>query len=244
MVTDKLTLVTSALAAASLLVAALAGVGHRFGWWHFYTGFVLFIGAAIAGVIAIAITLFGMMRGGSVVPFFPTRAAILLCASPAAVLFAFWYWQTRSVPPIHDITTDTQNPPAFQAVLAFRAGAPNPSKYGGAEIAAQQRRAYPDIKSLRLSNSTARAFAAAQAAVQDMGWEIVAADETAGRIEATDTTFWFGFKDDVVVRIVPSNGGSLIDVRSVSRAGRSDVGTNAKRIRTFLERLSDHSKKP
>jgi len=101
----------------------------------------------------------------------------------------------------------------FEAVPAFRAGAPNPSEYGGAEVAA------------------------ARDTVQDLGWEIVAADEATGRIEATDTTFWFGFKDDIVVRIVSSNGGSLIDVRSVSREGRSDAGTNAKRIRNFLDKL-------
>lgn len=240
--THKLTLLASALAAASLLVAAIAGIGHRLDWWHFYTGFVLFIGAAIAGIAAIAITLIGIARGGNVPPFSLAHAAVMLCALPAVVLFAYWFWHVRSVPPIHDITTDTQNPPAFHAVLTHRVGAPNPSEYGGMEVAAQQRRAYPDIGSLRLAVSTAHASAAARETVRDMGWEIVAADETAGRIEATDTTFWFGFKDDVVIRIVPSNGGSLIDVRSVSREGRSDLGTNARRIRTFLVRLSGRIK--
>jgi uncharacterized protein (DUF1499 family) len=71
-----------------------------------------------------------------------------------------------------------------------------------------------------------------------MGWEIVAADSAAMRIEATATTRWFGFKDDVVVRIQPADSGSRIDVRSVSRVGRSDVGTNAKRIRSYLDRLT------
>jgi uncharacterized protein (DUF1499 family) len=70
-----------------------------------------------------------------------------------------------------------------------------------------------------------------------MGWDIVAADAPAGRIEATATTRWFGFKDDVVVRIEPAGEGSRIDVRSVSRVGGSDVGTNAKRIRAYLRRL-------
>ena len=70
-----------------------------------------------------------------------------------------------------------------------------------------------------------------------MGWEIVDANPGQGRIEATDATFWFGFKDDMVVRVAPTETGSRVDVRSLSRVGRSDVGTNAKRIRAFLARL-------
>ena len=71
-----------------------------------------------------------------------------------------------------------------------------------------------------------------------MGWQIVDANAREGRIEATATTFWFGFKDDVVVRIVPAPGGSRVDVRSVSRVGVSDVGANAKRVRDFLQKLA------
>jgi len=70
-----------------------------------------------------------------------------------------------------------------------------------------------------------------------MGGELVASDPVAGRIEATDTTFWFGFKDDIVVRVAPAPGGSRVDVRSTSRVGLSDVGTNAARIRKYLRAL-------
>ena len=70
-----------------------------------------------------------------------------------------------------------------------------------------------------------------------MGWEIVAANAEEGRIEATDTTLWFGFKDDVVVRIQARDDESLLDVRSVSRVGKSDVGTNAQRIRAYLRKF-------
>ena len=70
-----------------------------------------------------------------------------------------------------------------------------------------------------------------------MGWEIVASDPKSLRIEATDTTPWFGFKDDVVVRLANSPSGSKIDVRSVSRVGKSDVGTNARRIKAYLDRV-------
>jgi uncharacterized protein (DUF1499 family) len=67
-----------------------------------------------------------------------------------------------------------------------------------------------------------------------MGWDVVAVDAGRGRTEATDTTRWFRFKDDVVVRVTPSGNGARVDVRSKSRVGRSDVGTNARRIRTYL----------
>ncbi|HEU0306092.1 MAG TPA: DUF1499 domain-containing protein, partial [Lysobacter sp.] len=77
----------------------------------------------------------------------------------------------------------------------------------------------------------------AQQVARDMGWELVAADATAGRIEATDTTLWFGFKDDIVVRVEAEGSGSRIDVRSLSRVGKSDVGTNAKRIHAYLQAL-------
>jgi len=94
---------------------------------------------------------------------------------------------------------------------------------------------------LLLPMPAAQAFTAAVQTAEALGWEVVAADPVAGRLEATDTTFWFGFKDDIVVRIRSQPDGSRVDVRSVSRVGRSDVGTNARRIREFLRRLGPSS---
>jgi uncharacterized protein (DUF1499 family) len=141
-------------------------------------------------------------------------------------------------PPIHDITTDTQEPPEYVAVLPLRVTVPNTTEYGGEKIASQQRAAYPDLQPLVLNVPPHEAFDRAHATVREMGWELVAADATAGRIEATDTTFWFGFKDDVVIRVRPADGGSRVDVRSLSRVGVGDAGTNAKRIRAYLDALS------
>jgi uncharacterized protein (DUF1499 family) len=64
--------------------------------------------------------------------------------------------------------------------------------------------------------------------------KIESTDIAAGLVEATATTFWFGFKDDVVVRVVANAAGSRIDIRSVSRVGQSDIGANAARIEKFL----------
>jgi uncharacterized protein (DUF1499 family) len=143
-----------------------------------------------------------------------------------------------SRPGIHDITTDTEQPPQYVAVLPLRANAPNKTEYPGESVAARQREAYPDVQPLTLDVAPPQAFDRALAVVREMGWALVEADAATGRIEATDTTFWFGFKDDVVVRVRPTGtGGSRIDVRSLSRVGGGDAGTNAKRIREFLAAL-------
>jgi uncharacterized protein (DUF1499 family) len=140
---------------------------------------------------------------------------------------------------IHDITTDTENPPEFASILPLRKDASNPAEYGGPEIAAKQHAAYPDIRPLAVGISPSRAYEAALAAARRMNWQIVEGSPSERRIEAVATTRWFGFKDDIVIRISPAaNGGSILDIRSLSRVGLSDLGTNARRIRTFLKTFS------
>jgi uncharacterized protein (DUF1499 family) len=224
-------------AISAVLLLLMSGLGHRFGWWPYRTGFELlrwasYVGIA-AGVLALVALAIPSVRSGS--------ARLLAAALVVSIAVAFvpWQWQQRaqSVPRIHDITTDTSNPPQFVAVLPLRAGAPNTATYGGKEIADLQQKGYPDIQPLMVSAPPGVAFGWAKDAAESMGWEIVAADAGAGRIEATATTLWFGFKDDIVVRVSPAGQGSRIDVRSVSRVGRSDIGTNAKRIREYLAKL-------
>ena len=164
--------------------------------------------------------------------------ALGLVIGLAAVWVVFsWLQMARSVPPIHDITTDTENPPQFVAILPLRKRAPNSAESGGPELAAQQRGGYPDLGPAMLPVAPSEAFDQALAAARKMGWQMIDADAQDLRIEATATTRWFGFKDDVVIRITPTEEGSRIDVRSVSRVGKSDIGTNAKRIREFLKQL-------
>ena len=141
------------------------------------------------------------------------------------------------LPYIHDVTTDTERPPEFAALRAVRERSPNGAAYGGPEVAAQQKQGYPDIVPVLLPMPPDRALARAEAAARALGWEIVATAPAEGRIEATATTRWFGFKDDIVVRVTPAPGGSQVDIRSVSRVGRSDLGANARRIRAFLAAL-------
>jgi len=230
-------LVLLALVAAALLL--LAGPGSRMQWWEFRTGFELmrwatYLGLAVAAVSLIALLVPRLRRHSS------GSLVLALVVALAVVVMPLQGMRTaRSVPPIHDISTDTADPPLFQAILPLRTDAANGSDYAGEEVAAQQRQAYPDVQPLRLPVDPGQAFARALQAAEASGWEIVASDPAAGRIEATDTTFWFGFKDDVVVRVRADGQGSVIDVRSMSRVGRSDVGKNASRIREYLSMIED-----
>jgi uncharacterized protein (DUF1499 family) len=226
-----------ALALGAGLLLLVAGPGHRLGLWDYRTGFTL-IGAASYGAIAAGVlAIFALAIPALRAHWAGTLVAALIVAATTAYLPWQWRSQAQSVPRIHDISTDTDNPPPFVAVLPRRAGAPNPAAYGGKEIAEQQRKGYPDIQPRMLALAPPAAFARAREAAQGMGWEIVAADPAAGRLEATDTTSWFGFKDDIVIRVAPAGGGSRVDVRSKSRVGRSDMGMNAKRVRAYLAKL-------
>jgi uncharacterized protein (DUF1499 family) len=106
-------------------------------------------------------------------------------------------------------------------------------------MAAAQRAAYPDLRPLAVDRAPADAFDSALAAAREMGWQIIATDAALGRIEATASTPWFGFNDDVVIRVTSvEGGGSRIDIRSASRIGRGDLGANARRIRAYLAKVA------
>ncbi|MDO8426902.1 MAG: DUF1499 domain-containing protein [Deltaproteobacteria bacterium] len=229
------------LAALSAFAAASAGVGTRLGFWDFRTGFAILRFAAYGGLTAALFSIIMFLtalalRG----PASILAVSVLAFIIGGAVIYvpASRWRESHRVPAIHDITTDTENPPQLKAVLPLRKNAQNPSEYGGPDIAKKQQAAYPDIKPLILPLDKDSAFEKALRSARALGWEIVEANKGEGRIEATDKTFWFGFKDDIVVRITPLGIGSAkIDVRSVSRVGRSDIGTNAKRIRRYLALL-------
>jgi uncharacterized protein (DUF1499 family) len=202
------------------------------------TAFTLLRWAAYVGLAGAVTALIAGMLGYWQRKRVATALALvaLLAGLTAGAIPYTWQRRAQSVPPIHDITTDLDNPPAFDAIVPLRASAPN-SLDRPPVLATQQREGYPDLAPATVSLPPAQAFDRALAIAQEAGWEIVTADPAAGRIEATDTTFWFGFKDDVAVRLTPWGAGTRVDVRSVSRVGRSDVGTNARRIRAFLDAL-------
>lgn len=223
-----------------LTVAALivAGPGYRMQIIELSLAFKLTLAAAGLAILALLLGLAAMALGRHHPPRrWGAMAGVLVGALIVAQLGS-WYVKAKSVPAIHDITTNTLEPPVFDAIAPLRATAPNPISYAGAEVAREQLSAYPDIKTLTFSADVAAVTLAAGVAAERLGWEVIALDATSGHLEATDTTFWYGYKDDIVVRVRPDNTGSLVDVRSKSRVGKSDLGTNANRIREFTQLLS------
>ncbi|HZP86868.1 MAG TPA: DUF1499 domain-containing protein [Burkholderiales bacterium] len=225
------------LAVLCVLAAMASGLGYRAGFWHFRTGFLVLRSAAFAALAAGVIALLGIIlsRGA--------RRALIAGAIGVVIALAFvyvpWQWKRTldALPYIHDITTDTDNPPAFVAAEKLRKEGDHPVAYDGPEVAAQQKQAYPDIAPLITPASKDKVFAAAQRVIENMGMKLTGADLASGRLEATDTSFWYGFTDDFVVRITEAAQGTRVDVRSKSRVGRSDLGQNAKRVRAFLAKL-------
>jgi uncharacterized protein (DUF1499 family) len=234
-----LALVSLGVSLIGLILLGIAGPAYRLGLplataftllqWGAYVG----IAGAAGGLVTLIWARWRGRRFGSALALLALVTGLIAAGIPYQ-----WQRRARSLPAIHDISTDLENPPEFQAVVPLRADAPNTLERPP-QLAAQQRDAYPDLAPVTLSVPPKEAFTRALAVAQEKGWEIVNADQSGGRIEATDTTRWFGFKDDVAVRLTAWGAGTRVDVRSVSRLGRGDVGTNARRIDEYLDSLQD-----
>jgi len=243
-----LALIALLLGIIAALMVVLAGPGTKMGWWDFRTGLgTLFKYGAYLGIAAMVVAIVAMLlarrgrRGGTI----GTAAAGLLLGLLAFGMPWGFRHKAQGVPPIHDITTDWVNPPQLVQSKALRDSADlhlNTAEYPGDSIAAQQRKAYPDIRPVMLAMRPEQAYAAVLRTARDMGWDEVDANRDRMAVEAVATTSWFGFKDDVVIRVTPASGISRVDMRSVSRVGRSDVGANAARIRDFVAKLKANYK--
>ncbi|MDH3460730.1 MAG: DUF1499 domain-containing protein [Burkholderiaceae bacterium] len=226
------------LSLACGIMVLVAGPGYRMAWWSFVTGIQTIRWAATFALVAAALGLIVVpmaLRANARRSLQVAMAGALVGLVVATPPIVLWL-RAQHLPRIHDISTDTDNPPPFVAVVPLRLDADNPVAYQ-AGTAAQQQQAYPDVAPLVLKVLPAQAFARAGQAVQAMGWTMVAVSPQDLRIEATDSSPLFGFKDDVVVRVSSHPAGSRVDVRSQSRVGVSDIGVNAKRIRSFLKRI-------
>ena len=232
--------ITLGVAVFALVLLLASGPGTKAGLWPWTTALGFFKYAAYCGIAAavaalLLVVLLAVPRW-RVRPWVPVLALCIALAAlaPPMILLS----KAKSLPLIHDVSTDVADPPAFVALLEARRQAPNGAAYGGPTVAAAQAQGYPDIKPILVKGAPREVMQRAIDAARALGWEVVASDATAGRIEATDTTAFFGFKDDIVVRIRAQGDASRVDVRSVSRVGLSDVGANAKRIREFRARLT------
>jgi hypothetical protein len=239
------------LSLGGVAAALVAAVGSGTGLWHFRIGFAVlryaFYAVAAGGVLALMAIGVGLSRR--------THPGKLNFVSLAvALMFSAYLLQlvatARSVPAIHDATTNLEDPPAFTALSVRADNLDNVPDEGQPELArldpesrwkAIHRRAYGDLRTLRLPAGVAETTDRAASLARSRGWEIARVDRSAGIVEATATSRFFRFKDDVVVRIRPDpqrSGSSIVDIRSISRVGGSDVGVNAKRIRGFLRDLT------
>ena len=240
----KQTLIALGSGTVAVIVFPLLALGRVAGLWD---APIVLIGLAFlitfAGMLtAIIMGIRGILKRGDR-PWDDPNVRGRLVALALGILIAIPVFSFLQVgftsPPIHDISTDTNNPPKFVSLLAEResTNAPNSADYDP-EVGAQQRKGYPDLGPLDLPVSADQAFRIALEAVSDMDWRLAAAVPEEGRIEAVDVTFWSGFIDDVVIRLTPlSETETRVDVRSLSRVGGSDVGKNAARIHEYLEHL-------
>ncbi|HEX8443112.1 MAG TPA: DUF1499 domain-containing protein [Allosphingosinicella sp.] len=240
-----------ALSVGAVLAALIGAVGSAQEAWHFRVGFAVlrysFFIAIAGGVLAVAAIL--LMRDR---PRPRRRWAIVL-----ALLFGFGfagyvgkqYVTARTLPAIHDISTDLEDLPEFRALPVRADNLENVPVEGRPALAAMEpeerwkalhREAYGDLEPISVPWSVRETIGRAQTVAEKNGWEIVHFDPARGTLEATDTTLFFRFKDDVVIRARPDperKGRTLVDMRSISRIGGSDVGTNARRIREYLKDL-------
>jgi uncharacterized protein (DUF1499 family) len=239
------------LGLAAPVIALIGALGSAWGFWGFGRGFLGLAGAFVLAVLAVAIGAGIGARNkkkGIAAPKLYRWAGMAIGLGMIAwlanlAILAF------TVPAIHDISTDLADPPQFQ-MLALRPdnwdavpGADDSSMKG---MGPQQRwevihrNSYADIRTVRINQPMAEVVMKAERLAKNRGWAVAVADQAQGRMEATDTSTFFRFKDDVVLRVraTEDGKGSVVDMRSVSRVGVSDLGMNAKRVRTFLADLS------
>lgn len=229
-------LILAVLAAGLLLVGP---IGYRVGVLPLRVGLLLPVAGlliavldALAGLVALAFVFRPQWKAARVPALHGLGVSLLVVAVIGMQLV-----NGTSAPPIHDVSTDLDDPPEFVAVVALRQPGDNDLAFDREALAEATRKAYPWVHPIETELDPPAALARARDVAKDLGWKIVAEDPS-GRLEATDTTFWYGFKDDIVVRVRPSNGGSRVDVRSASRLGVSDLGLNARRIGTFIEHFT------
>lgn len=246
---SKSALLAKIVALGSLLVAML-GVGlAKVGLVSPENGFGLFAGGLGPGaVLSILLGLFALWRTGRKVGKSGRRNAVagLLIGLFLLGLLLGKVASTPSTAPIHDITTNPLDPPMFDLLARHPDNLDRDLAYPhGAENTAQlQAEHYPEVGPIELELPPGAAFERALEAVESLGWTVAQADPERGLIEATEQSGWFRFVDDVVIRIRPANEldpepGSVVDLRSTSRVGVSDLGANAARIRAFAEQLRD-----
>lgn len=223
---------------AAILLLLATGVGYQKGAFDLMQAFNLLRIGALLGIAGAGFSIFFILWQR---PEGVNLAVIAVSAMLGITAFYMPYRQlllSQRLPAIHDITTDISNPPEFVAIARVRTSMHNPVTYDGPEVAALQQQFYPDIRTVMFPHSTEVVFDASLRLVEELNWRLADTNAEQGRIEATVTSRWFGFKDDVVIRLTQAGGMTMVDVRSKSRVGITDVGSNAQHIREFINALN------
>jgi hypothetical protein len=245
----------AALAAlvVALLLAAAAVISVRLNLLPFGTGLELMLPATLLGLLALAAALAWLWQAARRNAGEGKRAA--LTALAGALLFLYFplssAWYGLSLPPIADVSTDTDNPPRFVALASSRGPAMNPLRFDGQAMIAwrgeQRTVSYVlhEYKNGEITRPNPRFFPHAEAPVKTlfwrsfetakaMGWDIAAYSEATGRIEATTRSPWFGRIYDIVLEVRPAGAGARVAVRAQSRADRHDHGYAMRLVRRFV----------
>ena len=222
-----------------ILLVLLAPLGSKYGIWNFSIGFIRLAISAIGSLFYFFFGLVCIFKDRKKAKHL-VRSRLILVAINFLVFGALGYQVNlaREAPPIHDISTDIIDPPVFDKLVSVRGMASNSTEFDLETAGQLQLQHYPSITTLAdFSIDLEEALNRVIFVLEDMSLDIVNVDESNFIVEATDTTFWFGFKDDVVVRIRNGKSGVIYDVRSLSRVGVSDLGTNARRVTKILRQL-------
>lgn len=238
-VSHRLARMAFLMACVAVLIVASAGPLHRFAGLDIEPAFTIFrygFYVALAGLALGLATILPTRPGEHRRGFVAALLAVVIGAATAYMPLT-WFMHAQQSPELNDISTDIANAPPMVVTLQLRRGASNPPAYPGAKAGVLQRSAYPDIVPLILPLAPAEAFKRVDAVATAMGLDVVARAPAEGRLEAVATSPWFGFREDIVVRIRADGAGSRVDIRSKSRNGDADFGVNARRIREFIARL-------
>ena len=212
---------------------------HRLGLLAFETAFYGFgFGLLVCALLALISSAMVFRRLARKDSFGQPLVITVLTVAPVLTVLMTVGVAGFKAPAIHDISTDVYDPPQFVYAQAHRKPGENSLEYGGKELASLQTESYPDIKTIYLPNTNKdQGMTAVRAVVDALGWEVLGEDSERGHLEAVETTPLMGFADDIAIRVRPLKDAVLIDLRSVSRVGVSDLGANAKRIERFVKKL-------
>ena len=245
----RLTVAAAILCFGSVVMALIGAVGSGQGAWDFRLGFTLLTYAVYAGALGVVIAIVAAFLARRAKPrLVLVNLVAILVAGGFLAFVGNQIWIARSVPPIHDISTNLEDWPRFYRLTVREDNLESVPDLGRDDLRALpprerwkaiHRESYGDIATIRVPWSVEETVGRARVLAEERGWEIVTADPRRGIVEAVDTSLFFRFKDNIVVRVMPvtDGSGSIVDVRSMSRVGVSDVGVNAGRVRDYLADL-------